>query len=309
MKDLRRILQSAVSEPGLAWCLATLVKAEGSSYRQPGARLLVHPETLRTIGFLSGGCLEEEIAQRSVEVRAGHPELLFFDTRKLFGCEGRLTVYLERLPAAGREGNLLTELAARMQKRQPCRIVVPYAHREPSAMLPEWELVAAREGILNQWLLPPPRLLVIGEGPEVKPMAGFADGLGWDFQAFCHPDELPAEFQPDASTAAVIMTHKFGRDLASLNRILPWGLRYVGLLGPKKRHQELLGRFTDFRGGALPGEWVASLYAPAGLDTGSESPEEIAFSIIAEASAVLAGRTGGFLRAKTGTIHQLEAEA
>ncbi|RYD27973.1 MAG: hypothetical protein EOP86_23765, partial [Verrucomicrobiaceae bacterium] len=77
----------------------------------------------------------------------------------------------------------------------------------------------------------------------------------------------------------------------------------------KKRHHELLNRFAEFQGGNLPQEWLDALHAPAGLDTGSESPEEIAFSILAEAAAVLAGRQGGFLRAKTTAIHRMEMEA
>lgn len=310
MKDFRRILEAAQRERDHAWCLATLVKAEGSSYRQPGARLLVYPEGSRTIGFLSGGCLEEEIAGQGREVLAsGVPRLVFFDTRRLFGCDGRLSVYLEPVPAAGGEGNFLTRMGERISRRGICRVVVPYAAGEASALLPDWALVVEREGIFVQSVSPPPRLIVFGDGPEVEPLASFAEGLGWTFQRHSHPDELPEDFVPDAATAAVIMTHKFGRDLASLARLFPLRLPYIGLLGPKRRHQELLQRFADFQGGGLPPEWLEILHAPAGLDTGSESPEEIAFSIVGEVAAVLAGRTGGFLKEKTGAIHRMEVTA
>ena len=46
-----------------------------------------------------------------------------------------------------------------------------------------------------------------------------------------------------------------------------------------------------------------NLFAPAGLDTGSEAPEEIALSIVAEVAAVLSGRVGGFLRERDANIH------
>ena len=313
MKDLHRILHSAVTGRNHPWCLATLVKAEGSSYRQPGARLLVHPDGCRTIGFLSAGCLEEEIALQGGEVmERGIPRLVEYDTRKLFGCDGRLFIYLEKIPAAGETGNFLTNMAVRMARREPCKVAVPYAMSGGSRLLPDKAaplapaVVGADDGIFVQTLPPPKRLLVFGTGPEVAPLKSFAEGLGWTFQSYAHPDELPDDFQADAATAAVVMTHKIGRDLSALHRLVPLGLPYIGLLGAKRRHQEVLSLFVDLYGAGLPHQWLRHLHAPAGLDTGGESPEEIAFSIMAEAAAVLAGRNGGFLKEKQGSIHSME---
>ncbi len=99
------------------------------------------------------------------------------------------------------------------------------------------------------------------------------------------------------------MTHNFGRDLAVLDRLLPLRLPYLGLLGPRKRHGELLAHYAGLRD--LDPAWLAPLHAPAGLDIGSEAPEEIALSIISEIAAVLAGRTAGFLRDRATAIHAL----
>ncbi|PYK88061.1 MAG: hypothetical protein DME40_13140 [Verrucomicrobia bacterium] len=91
------------------------------------------------------------------------------------------------------------------------------------------------------------------------------------------------------------MTHNFGRDFLALDRLLPLQLRYVGLLGPRKRHAELLARLSEYR--PLDFEaGVRNLYAPVGLDIGSEAPEEIGLSIVSEVAAVLSNRCGGFLR-------------
>ena len=65
MKELghrRRIFSTANSAAGSV--LATLVTVEGSSYRRPGARLLVKPDGTR-IGSISGGCLEEDVLARA----------------------------------------------------------------------------------------------------------------------------------------------------------------------------------------------------------------------------------------------------
>ena len=52
-----------------------------------------------------------------------------------------------------------------------------------------------------------------------------------------------------------------------------------------------------------------NLYAPAGLDTGSEAPEEIALSIVSEVAAVLSNRRGGSLRERKSDIHAINAVA
>ena len=48
-------------------------------------------------------------------------------------------------------------------------------------------------------------------------------------------------------------------------------------------------------------------FAPAGLDIGSEAPEEIALSIASEIAAVLSDRRGGFLRERKSDIHRTTA--
>lgn len=307
MKELKKIFERVSADPDRPWALATLVANEGSSYRQPGARLLIAGDGTTT-GFLSAGCIEEEIGRLGMAViTTGKPWLGTFDTRKLFGCDGRLEIYIEKISAAGSDGNFLTDLADRVRHRDVCRIRVPYRDRMPSVLLPDHALVVEREGTFHQTLPLPIRLVVFGSGPEIASLRWFSAGLGWEIFVQPHPDELPENFRPDASTAAIIMTHKFGRDLASLDRLLPLGLPYVGLLGPKRRQRELLARFQEIR--ELDPGWLASLHAPAGLDIGSESPEEIALSIISEISAVLADRRAGFLRDKTSSIHFAETEA
>ena len=68
---------------------------------------------------------------------------------------------------------------------------------------------------------------------------------------------------------------------------------------PVPRHH--LNRPLDFNAGAR------NLFAPAGLDIGSEAPEEIALSITSEIAAVLSDRRGGFLRERKSDIHRTTA--
>ena len=62
--------------------LATLVRASGSSYRRPGARMLI-TSIGETAGALSAGCIEEEVTLHARDVIAsGEPKLVLFDTRR-----------------------------------------------------------------------------------------------------------------------------------------------------------------------------------------------------------------------------------
>ena len=78
--------------------LATLVRANGSSYRRPGARMLISDDGAFA-GSLSPGCIEDEVVARAREVlERGEPQLISFDTRRRFGCSGSIEIFLERAP-------------------------------------------------------------------------------------------------------------------------------------------------------------------------------------------------------------------
>src|SRR6266576_4706297 len=295
MKALQQIIKRVTENPAQPWALATLVETQGSTYRNPGARLLVERNG-RTLGVLSGGCLEEEIARHGQKVLDDvSPVLLSFDTKLLYGCDGQLKILVEPLPAVGQNGNLITEIGRLLRNREVCRIRICFeGDAMGSDILPFDILVAEQRGIFIDTVPLPVRLLLFGTGPEIEPITQLAGNLGWVAECFGHPSELAEDFRPDAQTAALVMTHNFGRDLLALDRIRPLHLRYVGLLGPRKRHAELLARLSEYRPLDFDAE-VQTLFAPAGLDIGSEAPEEIALSIVSEVAAVLSERRGGFL--------------
>lgn len=305
MKALQQIIKCVAENPSQPWALATLVQTEGSTYRMPGARLLVERNG-KTLGVLSGGCLEEEIGRYGQDVIAtGSPVLLSFDTRRLYGCDGRLKILVEPVSAAERNGNLITEIGRRLRNRQLCRIRTCFEGDVlGSELLPTDALLTERRGVFIETVPLPIRLLLFGSGPEIEPLGQFTENLGWVIEHFVHPSELSEDFQPDAQTAALVMNHHFGRDLLALDRLLTIQLRYVGLLGPRKRHAELLARLSEYR----PLDFTASarnLFAPAGLDIGSEAPEEIALAIVSEVAAVLSNRMGGFLREHRSESHTI----
>jgi len=309
VKALQQIIRRVAENPSRPWALATLVQTEGSTYRKPGARLLVDSDG-GTLGVLSGGCLEEEIARHGQKViDEASPVLLSFDTKRLYGCDGQLKIFVEPLPAAEPNGNLITEIGRLLRNREVCRVRTCFeGDTLGSKMLTADALVAERRGVLINTVPLPVRLLLFGTGPEIEPITQLGGNLGWVVERFGHPSELAEDFRPDRQTAALVMNHNFGRDLLALDRILPRQLRYIGLLGPRKRHAELLARLSEYR----PIDFesgVRNLHAPAGLDIGSEAPEEIALSIVSEVAAVLSNRRGGALRERKSDIHAINAVA
>ena len=289
MKDLTDIHRLVSASPDEPFAFATLVRVKGSSYRRTGARMAIFADG-RTAGSLSAGCIEDEIAEHAREVlRDGIPKLIAFDTRRRFGCHGSIEIFIERMNASSIE-TLGDDLTA----RRSCTLVTVFegnAHELGTRVISH-EI----EGAFVQIMQPPIRLLVIGDGPDARALASQATLLGWECE--CAGSIADRLGTTDARTAAVIATHNFGRDCAALRDLAPLGLGYLGVIGPRRRRDELLADVLD--SGA---ELLSELFSPAGLHLGADSPEEIALSIVAEIQAVFSRATGKHLRARKAPIH------
>src|SRR5437660_12555117 len=159
MKALQQMIRRVAENPSRAWALATLVQTEGSTYRKPGARLLIGSDG-GTLGVLSGGCLEEEIARHGQKVISdGVPFLLSFDTKRLYGCDGQLKILVEPVPAAEPIGNLITKVGRLLKDREVCRIRTYFeGDTLGSEILPRDMLLAERRGTLIDTVPLPIRL-------------------------------------------------------------------------------------------------------------------------------------------------------
>jgi xanthine/CO dehydrogenase XdhC/CoxF family maturation factor len=290
MKEIRDILRLYEQRRGEALALATLVAARGSSYRRPGARMLISADGT-TAGSLSGGCLEEEVTRRAAEVmRAGTPALMSFDTRLRFGCNGSIDIFVERA-----RQDFLAELAANFSERRSCRAVTFFQNEPMGTQLARHDAIVPAAAFVQE-IEPPIRLLIFGEGPDSQPLRAFAEILGWEVFESDQPVDLACHV--DSRTAAIVKSHNYGRDFAALCELLKLNLPYVGLLGPRKRRDQLLNAVLD-EGIAIDAE----IFAPAGLDLGAETPEELALALVSEIQAVLADGSGDSLRDRKAPIH------
>ena len=104
MKELLDILNKAqqLRDEGKQFAIATVVKIGGSTYRRPGARMLISEDGSKW-GTISGGCLEGEVAQRAIEViETGKPVLVPFNLEEDdivlgfgTGCNGIVHVLIQ----------------------------------------------------------------------------------------------------------------------------------------------------------------------------------------------------------------------
>jgi xanthine dehydrogenase accessory factor len=291
MKEIREIIRFWETRRGEPLALATLVRARGSSYRRPGARMLIAADG-KMVGTLSGGCLEDEVGARAQEVIAtGDPVLLSFDTRLRYGCHGAIDIFVERAQL-----ELLERLAAAQRARRECLLATIFENLNWLGTRVVSSVDDAPAGAFVQAIRPPLRMILIGDGPDSHPLRSLAAVLVWEVIETEHVTMLPNDF--DQWTAAVVKTHNYGRDYAALEMLLPLGLPYLALLGPRRRRDQLL--HTLLEAGV---EMNSELFSPAGLDLGAESPEQIALSIIAEIQAVLAKACAEPLRERKASIH------
>jgi xanthine dehydrogenase accessory factor len=278
------------------FCLATLVRALGATYRPPGARMLI-TEDGGFAGSLSSGCLEEEIAELGKHVlRSGKSQFVSIDLRPRFACDGTIEVFLEPRSKAD---PFFVELAQLLQHRQPVLAVTAYG-MAPYQTSSVREPMSVGEGCFFEQILPVPRLLVFGEQRDTVPVAQLAAFLGWDCERVSGADVLS---ESDAQTACLIMSHNLGRDALALQKCLASDCGYIGLIGSHRRKERIVAELLE-RG--LDPQLLQRLYTPAGLDTGAETSEEIAVAIVAEINMVLAGRAGGSLREKRASYSAAE---
>ncbi len=294
MSDLLTLVPQLGDDPG-PWALVTLIQAEGSTYRKAGAHLLV--SQTRRLGMLSGGCLEADVAARCAPVLRGEEQVLEFviDTRRLLGCEGRLTLLAERLP-----DTLAPAVQRVLRERTPLTLFTRHSGPNWSATSTEGD---QRRDFAHR-VLPQLRLCVFGSGPGAQPLKSMAEVLGWTAEQLVLASDPASRYPSDAwtvlgsaalarehadsRTACVLMNHHVGRDSELLLALWGSATPFLGLLGSRRRRDQILGRLS-FEHDLDLGH--RELFAPVGLDLAAEGASQIALEICAQVQRVLAGES------------------
>ncbi len=287
--------------------LAMVLETEGSTYVDPGAMACFAGE-MQT-GWLSGGCLETELARRAAGADAdGRIDWIEIDTRddealfsgSAIGCRGRLRIALlplRLMPGAGELLDAWWDGGAPLERRVDAagRVGLAIAGRQRDWQLPV--APAAWRGGTREWALRlarPPTALLLGAGPETDTLVHLLGDLGWR-RTLCEPrprwqgagDDADArhadasvgvQLAREAHDAVLVMHHDFERDREALEAAASGAAGFIGLLGPPRRRDDLLKLlYADVREALLP-----RLHAPVGIDLGGKGPETIALSIAAQ---------------------------
>jgi xanthine/CO dehydrogenase XdhC/CoxF family maturation factor len=169
-------------------------------------------------------------------------------------------------------------------------------------------------------IVPPEiHLIIMGHQYDVYPLARLSKELGWKVSVIANPLKINSPLSSsvdnifsneqflkipfDNYTAILLMSHDYKTDTINLAKALQTNVPYIGLLGPRIRSEKILQELEE-QNQPVHEKDRERIYAPAGLDIGAQSPEEIALALLAEIKSVLSNRVGGFLRLRPTTIHE-----
>lgn len=247
MTELTRVLEETLrlERTGERGALVTLIDAGGSTPRHDVARMVVRADG-SIVGTIGGGKLEYEMSQRALQViETGLPVLEAHALTELgMTCGGSVRVLLEPVGVRPR----LTVFGAGHVAAE----VAPLAARCDFIV----QVVDDRPEYASEERFPDAALLVHTFDP------GDWGSLGLGPASYC-----------------VVVTRGHEHDYQVVRALIDKDVTYLGMMGSRKKVAEVKARLAA-EGAAA--EVIARLRAPIGLPIGSETPAEIAVSIVGE---------------------------
>ena len=241
--DLYSKMAELASE-GKSFALATVVRVIGSSSAKQGSKAIIDADGKIMMGWVGGGCAESAIRNEALKcIQLEQSELITLDmTDELLGVG---------MPCGGQMD----------------------VYIEP--------------------VIPAPELLIVGHGRIVEMLATLAHLMGFsvtindpaaDRASFPNAVRVVTE-DFDLSESAIgsrtflVIATMHKNDHLWLQKALEGSAAYVALIASRHRSKLVLDYLLAT---GMPKEKVEKVWAPAGLDLGAATPEEIALSIMAE---------------------------
>jgi xanthine dehydrogenase accessory factor len=275
--------------------IATLVTVDGPSPRDIGAQMLITAQ--QRWGFLSGGCVEDDVARHGREVIATnqHRTLRYGEGSPWFdiklACGAGISILVE--PAKINDPAISTLLSG-YRDRKPVLWQSDGATRlanfaeKASNPLPLWDGKS-----FTAFFEPPLRLVIIGSDATALALAGLAlhfdiDTMLVDPGGPVHAPFAAMGYQRSADvdtlaldrwTAVAVVTHDRESDESLLAAALSSDAFYVGAIGARSRLQSRVERLQQQ---GISAEAIKRLRAPIGIHGLGKSPQDIALSILSE---------------------------
>jgi xanthine dehydrogenase accessory factor len=294
-----------------------VLETEGSTYVGAGAAAWFGPDA--HVGWLSGGCLEADVMRRAADAaHSGVPQWMELDTRddadllggSTAGCRGRLRLVLLPLAASRAAAPLFDAWFAQpgtLQATVERGGAVTWRRGADAVRIDlagppcPWPAGAA------EWVVrfdPLPRIAIFGAGPESETLLPLLRTLGFrtllverrrrwsacaalaDRSLEMAPEEALRDTEVAAAQAALVMHHHFEFDREALAALGATPPDFVGLLGPRRRREDLFRLLPAAACAALE----PRLRSPVGMHLGGQGAEAIALSIAAQLQAWRHGR-------------------
>ncbi len=260
---MRFVLEAFLDEirSGRRAVLATIVRASGSTPRTVGARMIVRADG-SSFGTIGGGAFEAMVACDAKELLVADLALPTVK-RYTFTEKGEDSLGM----ACGGTAEVLLEAAGR-----GARLIIFGAGHVGLALA----RLAATVGFAPE---------LVDDRPEFCEEARNAS-VGRVFGCDAAYTEGVPPLDPGCYVAVVTRCHR--TDRLALKQVLGRPLRYVGLIGSRRKKTVIFGELASEDGVAQ--DELARVRCPIGLPIGGETPEEIAVSIVAELLQVKHGR-------------------
>jgi xanthine dehydrogenase accessory factor len=264
MNDASDILDiiSTRKAKGEPFALATVVRTVAATAAKAGAKAVILPDGTISEGWIGGGCARAAVLKAAHEALAdGKPRLVSVQPPDALQDQGL---------SAGEE-----------------RAGVRFA----SNLCPS----RGTMDVFVEPVLPHPQIVVCGASPVAVAIAELGRRIGFavtvcaqaaDQASFAHADRrIEGYALPVAEAGArfVVVATQGRGDEAALQAVLAVEADYVAFVGSRKKAEVLKTKLSER--GVEPAR-LAKLKAPAGLDLGAITPDEIAVSILAEIIAM-----------------------
>ncbi len=245
---------SSLNRERAAYALATVMETQGSASAKPSSKALIDAQGRLLTGWVGGGCAESAVCKAALEcLETGEATIVDIDLS-------------DEVLGAG----------------MPC---------------------GGRMRVFVDPVLPRPQLWLMGHGRIAEALCTLADLLGFDvivddggatWQRYVAAkrlitDDLDySQLAPLPNDSVVIASQHKG-DHESIERALASEARYIALIASRKRSGLVL-RYLREKG--VDRDNLARVVAPAGLDLGGRTPEEIALSVVSQMVMVRRGGSG-----------------
>ena len=248
------------SAQGRPFAIATVVRVEGSSSAPRGSKGLIDEQGKLVLGWVGGGCAESAVRTEALKcMAAAKPQMVTLDLRD------------EQLGVG-----------------MPC---------------------GGKMEVFIEPVLPRPELLIVGHGRIAETLCALGHLMGFTItvndpaaEAATFPqaarlvtEDFDLTETPIRMNTYVIIATQHKKDHLWLQKALAGNAAYVALVASRHRSKLVLDYVAT---AGVPAARIATVFAPAGIDLGAATPEEIALSIMSQIVALR----------RRGTAHTLSLE-